>query len=665
MGRQALDWSALKARVDAMADALHDAGIYAGDRISIWMSNRAEAVITFLACSREGVACNPSLHRSYTCAEIVDLLTELQARALVTEPGWGADRAARDFDAMLKELPFLKRVWTPENFPRHITNDGRPAHANPDSVVYLAFTSGTTGKPKCVMHSCNTLLANARDLVRDWGLTETSTVLTLSPLSHHIAWVAVAQWLVCGGQLVTNDPPAGTTPMQWIVETGATYVLGVPTHAMDVLAEQKRTGLERLGEVEIFYMAGSPIPEVVAEAFVNQGIAPQNIYGMTECSSHQYTHPGDARDVWIRTCGRGGPAYDTRIWDPENPDTELPQGASGNIGGRGAAMMLGYFANQAATEATFNRHGFLLSGDLGSFDAAGNLRIEGRIKDLIIRGGHNIYPTRIESLTLTHAAVEKAAAFGVPDDRLGERVCLMVIGAVAANDMLAHLAAEGLSKFDMPEWFLAVPEFPLTASGKILKRELVEMVRRGDLTPEPVRYVEENGLMAVESDPDRRCRRPDPEPARGAERAVLRHPGRDRRGSWMRVPGMDVRALLITGAGDKAFCAGADIKELRNRPLAEQKRGAELGQATFAKLDRLPLASIALVNGYAFGGGTELALACTFRLASANAVFGQPEIKLGLIPGYGGTQRLPRLVGRGSGAGDHHDRAQCRRPTRR
>lgn len=108
-----------------------------------------------------------------------------------------------------------------------------------------------------------------------------------------------------------------------------------------------------------------------------------------------------------------------------------------------------------------------------------------------------------------------------------------------------------------------------------------------------------------------------------------------------------VRALLVTGAGDKAFCAGADIKELRNRDLIDQKRGAELGQAVFARLDTLPVASVALVNGYAFGGGSELALACTFRLAAPSAVFGLPEVKLGLIPGYGGTQRLPRLIGEG------------------
>ena len=105
------------------------------------------------------------------------------------------------------------------------------------------------------------------------------------------------------------------------------------------------------------------------------------------------------------------------------------------------------------------------------------------------------------------------------------------------------------------------------------------------------------------------------------------------------------RALIITGAGEKAFCAGADIKELTDRSLAEQKRGAELGQSIFAKLDSFPVPSIALVNGFALGGGCELALACTFRLATAKARFGLPEIKLGLIPGYGGTQRLPRLIG--------------------
>jgi len=211
---------------------------------------------------------------------------------------------------------------------------------------------------------------------------------------------------------------------------------------------------------------------------------------MTESSSHQYTHPDDPENIWISTCGRGGPGYEVKIWDRDNRDEEAAAGTTGEIGGRGAALMLGYYANQSATENTFNRHGYMMSGDLGSFDAGGNLRIEGRVKDLIIRGGHNIYPSQIEARALTHPAVSKAAAFPVPDERLGEKVCLAIIGKVTAEDMLAHLGREGLSKFDMPEWYLTLDELPLTPSGKILKRELTEMAKRGEIKPAMVRYAE-------------------------------------------------------------------------------------------------------------------------------------------------------------------------------
>jgi acyl-CoA synthetase len=235
-------------------------------------------------------------------------------------------------------------------------------------------------------------------------------------------------------------------------------------------------------------MAGSPIPPTVAQAFVTQGIKPQNVYGMTENSSHQYTHPSDDTSTIVATCGRGGPAYEVRVFDTVDPDREVAAGTIGQIGGRGAALMLGYFANQDATEKSFNRTGWFLSGDLGVLDTAGNLKIEGRLKDLIIRGGHNIYPAEIEALALRHPHVGRCAVFPVADERLGERACLAIIGHVAAAELLDHLAAEGLSKFDMPEYFVTLETFPLTASGKILKRELVEMAKRGDLRPEPVRY---------------------------------------------------------------------------------------------------------------------------------------------------------------------------------
>jgi acyl-CoA synthetase len=485
-GRRALSWRELRQMVDGVAADLREYGLVAGDRVSIWMSNRVEAVVMFLACAREGLACNPSLHKTYTCAEICELLTSLSARALLTEPGWGADRAQVDLDAMLVRIPSLKAVYTPEAFPASVEEAASP-NTDPDKVAYLAFTSGTTGVPKCVMHSDNTLLANGRDLARDWGHGPGTVLLSLSPLSHHIAWVGVAQWLVCGGRFVTDDPPAGMNRLDWIETTSATYVLGVPTHAMDILAEQAKLGRKRLGKVSVFYMAGAPIPPSVAASFLEQGIKPQNVYGMTENSSHQYTHPDDNAEVIVGSCGRGGKAYEVKIFDPNDSDREVGPGEIGQIGGRGAALMLGYFNNQAATEGSFNRNGWFLSGDLGVLDKDGNLRIEGRLKDLIIRGGHNIQPSHIEAIAVRHKDVDRAAAFPVADDRLGERVCIAVSGSIGSGELLEHLRANGLSKYDMPEYFLRLEEFPLTASGKILKRELVLQVRRGDIQPVFVR----------------------------------------------------------------------------------------------------------------------------------------------------------------------------------
>jgi len=370
-----------------------------------------------------------------------------------------------------------------------------PVDRNPDKVTYLAFTSGTTGTPKGVMHSDNTLLANARAMVEDWHHDERTVLLSLSPLSHHIATVALAQAMAAGMELVVNAPPAGMTPLDWILETGATYVMGVPTHAMDILGElRRRRNIQGLGRVKVFYMAGSPIPREVAHAFLDRGVTPQNVYGMSENSSHQYTLPADDPETIVATCGRACRAYEIRLWDQNNPDIEIPPGEIGEIGGRGACLTLGYFDNQQATEASFNRQGWFMSGDLGRLDPNGNLAIVGRKKDLIIRGGHNIHPAKIEDLTMRHPAVARCAAFGVADYRLGEKVCLSVIFHEGArptpDELLLHLHRAGLSRYDMPEYFIAMEAYPLTASGKILKRELVEWAKSGHIEPKPVRWTD-------------------------------------------------------------------------------------------------------------------------------------------------------------------------------
>ncbi|MAL01926.1 MAG: hypothetical protein CL536_07265 [Alcaligenaceae bacterium] len=194
----------------------------------------------------------------------------------------------------------------------------------------------------------------------------------------------------------------------------------------------------------------------------------------------------------VGTCGRCCQGYETRIWRQDNPDVEAETGEIGELGGRGGLLMLGYFDNQTATETSFNNQGWFLTGDLGTIDESGCLRIVGRKKEMVIRGGRNIYPGLIEDLAHSYPLIRKAAVFPVPDPRLGEKACLALIWeGTAAPDyvsILQYLYENGLSKYDMPEYILVVDTFPMTASGKILKRELTRAVVAGEFKPEPVHW---------------------------------------------------------------------------------------------------------------------------------------------------------------------------------
>lgn len=504
---QRLTWAQLRLRVDRIAYELEQAGLHPGDRVSVWLPDRIELVAVFLACSRNGYVCNPSIHESYTTEDIAGFLERVESRALFAQVGYGADASFGDSLQRLSRLSCLRVLYAlpkagssqplpagTRAFPQGVApQDLSPASADPDQVVYLAFTAGTTGQPKGVMHSDNSLLANGRALVSDWALDERSVILTLSPMSHHIGTVALEQSLVAGCELVMMDRHGGVEPIQWIEHTGATYVMGVPTHAIDLLHAMEARGMAGLGQVTIFYMAGAPIPREIASRLLQLGVTPQNVYGMTENGSHQYTRPTDDPDTIISTCGTSCRGYEIKLWRQDDPDVEVGTGAIGEIGGRGGVLMLGYFANQSVTEQSFNALGWFMTGDLGRLDAQGNLQIVGRKKDLINRGGHKIHPERIEEFACLHANVAEAVVIGVPDARLGEKACLAIIAngiAPSAQELLLHLAKCGLSKYDMPEYYLIAEGLPLTASGKLLKRELVEWVRSGRLQPQPARFKE-------------------------------------------------------------------------------------------------------------------------------------------------------------------------------
>jgi len=495
-----LNYAKLVELADAFASDLEAAGITQGQRVAVWLPSRPETIVALLACSRNGYVCCPSLHRDHTVAEIVDLLKRMRAVALVSQADYGADANKRDLFAQIGEVETLRKLYRLENSapdrPPGIgalvgTMNATP-RGNPNTILYLAFTSGTTGIPKGVMHSDNTLLANARALASDWSIDESSVVYSLSPLSHNLGFGAMIMALGMGGQIVIHDLPRRASLVDRLIETGATFLVGVPTHAVDLLTEMKARNLSGVGKLQGFRISGAQAPRELIAELIARGIIPQSGYGMTETCSHQYTLPNDDPRLIVESCGRSCAGYEIRIFDRENPDRELKAGEIGQIGGRGASLMLGYFDDQKSTEESFNRAGWFMTGDLGWVDENGYLRITGRKKDVIIRGGHNIYPAKIEALAATHEAVQRVAAVPIPDPRLGERVCLAVMmrpgKSVDPQDILKHLDDVGVSKYDMPEYFLRVDEIPLTPSGKVRKRDVSDWIAAGRVKPEAVRF---------------------------------------------------------------------------------------------------------------------------------------------------------------------------------
>lgn len=513
-----LTYAEMVTAADRLAMDLAAHGVRRGQRVAVWISSRIETAIVLLACSRNGYVCCPSLHRNHTVAEIGDLMTRMRAVALVGETGYGADAERHDVFAIAEALPTMRvmyRLQAPGEqdagrLPMaHVlassvaATDDVSVRTDPDTVVYLAFTSGTTGQPKGVMHSDNTLLANARALAADWALDAQSVIYTLSPLSHNLGFGAMVMAIAIGAELVVHDVPRGASLVERLVETGAVFLFGVPVHALDLLKELDARPAGTLSTVKGFRVSGAPVPRQVAADLLKHGVVPQSGYGMTEACSHHYTLPDDATDLVIDTSGRACPGYEVRIFSADDPETEVATGEVGEIGGRGASLMLGYYDNQAATEDAFNVAGWFMTGDLGWMDERGYLRITSRKKDVIIRGGQNIYPARIEALAANHPGVERVAAVPVADERMGEKVCLIVMPRAGmtpdAMQLLRHLDQQGLSRFDMPEYFSSVAHIPLTASGKVLKRDLLEGIANSSIRPEPVKWTATAFVAPVDS----------------------------------------------------------------------------------------------------------------------------------------------------------------------
>ncbi len=504
-GQAALTYRELLAAAYSFAADLPGRGIIAGQRVAVWLPNRTETVIALVACSRNGYVCCPSLHRDNTVEEIIALLKRMRASAVVAKTGYGVNADKHDLFVQAEKLDSLKHAYRLEPATAGASSkkivaaktkdeilQSAPAAQNSDRALYLAFTSGTTSVSKGVMCSDNTLLANARALSADWNITERSVLYSLSPLSHNLGLGAMIMALLTGGQLVVLDLPRGRSVVDRLIGTGTTFLVGVPTHAIDLLKEVNAKNLSGIGNLNGLRISGASAPREVVTELLKHGVVPQSGYGMTATCSHQYTLSDDDPKLNVESSGRSCPGYEIRIFDREDLNQTLSPREVGQIGGCGASLMLDYFDDQRATEDSFNHDGWFMAGDLGWVDELGDLRITGRKKDVIICGGHNIFPAKIEALASAHDAIQRVAAAPIADQRLGEKICLPVMlrrGKQASpDDILKHLDKIGLSKYDIPEYFLELDEIPLTASGKVRKRNVADWIADGRVNPTPIRW---------------------------------------------------------------------------------------------------------------------------------------------------------------------------------
>ena len=497
---RAFTWAELIAEVDAFAADLAARGVKQGETLFVGSPNRVETVIALLAASRDGYVCCPSPHRNHTVAEIAEMCTRASCAIYIHTPGHGADAEGDEILAAIGELASLHHIYrlppAANNEPfAGLLHPDLPAPAdpvgNPDLVTYLAFTSGSTGRPKGVMHSDNSQLVAARGIADAWRFGSETVTCSLSPFSHNLGCGTLWTSLVCGGEFVLHDWPRGGALLDRLDENNVTYLVGVPTHAMDFLSELDSRGISSYDQLDSFRVSAAACPEHISGALYDLGIPVQKGYGMTETNGHQHGLPGDSRHRVTNTSGVCCDGYELGIFDPDDPDRELPVGDPGLVAGKGGSLMLGYFQDPQATADSMNADGWFLTGDLGTLDADGYLTLTGRRKELIVRGGHNINPNLIESLALRHHAVDLAAAIPVPDDRLGERACLALMfeqgTSPAIAEILGHLAAEGLSRYDMPEFWLPVADIPLMPNGKLDKIEIQRRIGAGELEPLPVR----------------------------------------------------------------------------------------------------------------------------------------------------------------------------------
>jgi acyl-CoA synthetase (AMP-forming)/AMP-acid ligase II len=494
-------WGELWQISGEVASGLARRGVRRGDVVAVQLPNRLEFVFVLAAVVRLGaVFCQfppdyrareiefilefseahtivvPDTFRGFDHTEMIDgirgRLPRLANAVAVTSSGSGSgsdSETALDRDGWVT-LDQLRRDPDPA-----APAPDRPADAN--DVMRIAFTSGTTGEPKAVMHTANTTLTMTRRENEERGVDGDATILVLLPAGLNAGFGTIVQVANAGARGVLMEKFSPTALLDLVERHRVTTFLTAPSALLAVLRDDSLDGRD-LSCLRVVQTGGSSTPvKVLREANERLGCPVIDLYGMLETGVTSWTDPDEPYQEWVGTVGRPYPHVRVRILDSD--DRDVPVGVEGEIVKTGPTISVGYYRNPTKNKESRTTDGWFRSGDRGFIDTAGRLTISGRSKDMIIHGGANIWPRELEEVLVKHPDVADVAVVGIHDDYFGENACACVVPRAGTSPTLQDLIdfmKDEVAKYKLPQHLELFESFPLGPTGKVLKQDLANQV---------------------------------------------------------------------------------------------------------------------------------------------------------------------------------------------
>jgi len=485
-------WGELGRRVDDLAAGLLSLGLERGDRVGIWAPNRSEWTLAQFATAKAGlilVNVNPAYRRS----ELEYAMNKVECKALILAPALKTSNYLEITDDLVKanKLPHLKHIVrlgsekTPGmlNFDDVATAGGNAermklADLGPklqfDDAINIQFTSGTTGHPKGATLSHHNILNNGYFVAEGLKLTPADRLCIPVPLYHCFGMVMGNLGCLTHGATMVYPAEAfdPLATLQAVAEERCTALFGVPTMFIAQLDHPEFARFD-LRSLRTGIMAGSPCPiEVMKKVQSQMNMGEVTIaYGMTETSPvSTQCATDDPVERRVSTVGQVLPHIEIKIVDPEGK--AVPRGETGEFCTRGYSVMKGYWNDAEKTRDAIDEAGWMRTGDLATMDEEGYVNIVGRLKDMVIRGGENVYPREIEEFLYSHPKIQDVQVIGVPDPRYGEEICAWIklkAGQTATPEEIREFCKGQIAHYKIPRYIEFVPEFPMTITGKIQK----------------------------------------------------------------------------------------------------------------------------------------------------------------------------------------------------